>query len=272
MRTHIGTVNYNDYINLLNCFRSYDYNQFIRGFEFTFVLSDKRLAQLREKYALHTLTASMPKFRFMVELMIWVHSKLNGDGACVPPTFFSADYVLSNSSSGLHSNCYMYAVVLTELFLAVGLPARMVRCMPLDIDYNDCHCVVEAFCSDYEKWIIFDPANRAYYINRKALPLNLFELREHIAQQYAVYVPMMSIEMTNSLLKYWAKNLIRFESYKISQYGNELFQQKSTLFHFQPSNYPISDKEVYYEKYNCFISHIHTSNPALYWAPPLNII
>ena len=84
-----------------------------------------------------------------------------------------------------------------------------------------------------------------------------------------VIVPMMARSETTKLIEYWTKNLVRFESYQVSKYGNESFLDNRTMFHFQSKNYPISDKEVYYSEYDCYIKHVHTSNPGLFWKKPI---
>lgn len=107
--------------------------------------------------------------------MVWVEEHLIGNGMCIPPVSFDAKYILDmTKKEGMQSNCYMYSVVLNEVYLSMGFHSRMVRCMPIDLEFRDCHCVTEVFSEEYQKWIVFDAANRAYYINKSLTPLNLF--------------------------------------------------------------------------------------------------
>ena len=268
MRLSDGIAIHNDYIDFLNLFSEYDYNENNKDFEFVYVCSDEKLERIREKYDYQKYKEDN-SFKTVVRLMIWVFDNLLGDGMCHPPLQFNAEIVLDNTrSQKMLSNCYMYATVLNEICLSMGFFSRMVRCMPVDLVYSDCHCVVEVFCPEYQKWIVFDAANKAYYINRRMIPLNLFELRETIRMNQPVIVPMMARSETTKLIEYWTKNLIRFESYKVSKYGNEYFLDNRTMYHFQSKNYPISDKEVYYPDYDCSIKHVHTSNPNLFWKRP----
>ena len=123
--------------------------------------------------------------------------------------------------------------------------------------------------SEYQKWVVFDAANKAYYTSKHMIPLNLFELRETIRINQQVIVPMMARSEAKKLIEYLAKILIRFESYKVSRYGNEYYWDNRTMYHFQSKNYPVSDKEVYYRDYDCTIKHVHTSNPNLFWKTPI---
>ncbi|MBO5197702.1 MAG: hypothetical protein J6B85_04170 [Lachnospiraceae bacterium] len=271
MRIHEGTVGFEDKVSFLKIFSQFNETEQKKDFVFSYQLQDYRLDYLKKKYNYTNNIDINQEFRSMVALTIWVNEHLVGDGMCIPPSEFHADYILeSTKTMGLHSNCYMHAVVLNEVFLSVGFFSRMVRCMPVDLNYNDCHCVTEAFSFEWNKWIVFDASNRAYYINKKRIPLNLIEIREHIANKKQVLVPMMGRARNEDLIQYLAGNLVRFESFKESKYGNECGGFERTLFHFQSQNYPISDKKVFYPESGEYINHVHTSNPHLFWAPPLN--
>lgn len=272
MRLSEGIATNSDYVDFLNVFSEYNYNEKNEDFVFDFILSDNQLDRIKKIYD-YKNCINENSFKTMVRLMVWVFDQLLGDGMCIPPSRFNTEIVLDlTKSKNLYSNCYMYATVLNEIYLSMGFFSRMVRCMPIDLSYNDCHCVVEAFCQEYNKWIIFDAANKAYYVNKSMIPLNLFELRETIRNNQPVIVPMMSRSETSKLIEYWTRNLIRFESYKVSRYGNESCFDNRTMLHFQSKNYPISDKEVYYSDYDFYIKHIHTSNPNLFWKLPVSSI
>ena len=269
MRFKENLIDFYDRQNFLRCFSEFDYNEKNDNFTFSFNLKSQELEFLKKQHKYTVLVDKSSEFRSMVSLMVWVNDILIGDGMAIPPKEFDALHVLNETvTSKLRCNCYMYAVVLNEIFLSVGYISRMVRCLPIDLDFNDCHCVTEAYCQELNKWIIFDSANRAYYINKEMIPLNLFELREHIKNNKKVYVPYMGRTKSAALIEYLSKNLIRFESFKHSMYGNERFNSKQCLLHFQSRNYPISDKTINYPDVGTQITHIHTSNPNLFWAKP----
>lgn len=269
MKLNDGVVNNNDYIKVLNLFSEYDFKESIEDFAFEYVIDDERLTKLKDEFKYNDFIDEDHQFQSMVKLMVWVFHSLRGDGMCVPPSKFNAEIVLKRTKNeGLLSNCYMYATVLNEIFLSMGFFSRMVRCMPVDLNYGDCHCVTEVYSDDYNKWVIFDAANKAYYVDRHMIPLNLFELREAVRAQKTIYVPGMGRAQTTGLMQYWAKNLVRFESYQISRYGNESELRDSTMLHFQSKNFPVSDKTVYYKDFDIRIHHIHTSNPQLFWKRP----
>lgn len=269
IRLSEGTINDSDYINFLNLFSEFNYEETKKNFEFRYILNDPALEQLKNKYDYLDQVIPGKEFRTMVQLMIWVNTHLIGDGMCVPPTKVDADYILDKTQKeNLSSNCYMHAIVLNEIYLSMGFASRMVRCMPIDLSFNDCHCMTEVYSNEYQKWIAFDAANRAYYVNKKMIPLNLFELRKNISCGFPVIVPMMNRNENAKLLQYLMKNLIRFESYQISQCKQEYLQNDKVMLHFQSSNFPISDKLVKYPEIGISILHLHTSNPNQYWKKP----
>lgn len=233
------------------------------------VRDDETLKQLRNSYDFEKQAVQGKEFRTMVQLMVWVEEHLIGNGMCIPPVSFDAKYILDmTKKEGMQSNCYMYAVVLNEVYLSMGFHSRMVRCMPIDLEFRDCHCVTEVFSEEYQKWIVFDAANRAYYINKNLTPLNLFELRDHIIRQQTIFVPMMRRSDSEKLMKYFTKNLIRMESFQISRSGSEHFANDCVMLHFQSKNYPVSDKIVDYPELGIKITHLHTCNPDIFWMRP----
>lgn len=272
MKLNDGTISNDDYINILNLFSEYNFSENINEFKFEYAFNDEQLIRLKTEFDYKDLICEGNQFKTMTNIMIWVFDNLKGNGMCIPPARFDAMTVLKQTrTNNLYSNCYMYATVLNEIYLSMGFKSRMVRCMPMDLNFNDCHCITEVFCDEYDKWIVFDAANKAYYVDRTMIPLNLFELREAVRNRKTIYVPMMKRDRTNQLIQYWTKNLVRFESYRLSRYGNESEIINQTMLHFQSENFPVSDKKIYYENVDISISHIHTSNPELFWKKPDDI-
>lgn len=269
MRLYDNYVDYEDYIRILQLFSEFDYCETNEKFIFQYKTHDIQLLKLLEQFDYPHQIIDGKEFRSMVQLMIWVFEHLIGDGMCIPPANLNAAYILKmTKTKQIKSNCFMYAVVLNEIFLSMGIKSRMVRCMPMDLVYNDCHCVTEAYCEEYDKWIVFDAANKAYYVDEHMKPLNLFEIRENILNRRPLVVPMMKRSLSSKLFQYLAKNLVRFESDRISQYNAETQEGERSIFHFQSTNFPIWDKTVEFPERNLTLHHLHTSNPDLFWAKP----
>ena len=163
---------------------------------------------------------------------------------------------------------FYHAVVLNEICLSEGFCSRMVRCMPMDLLYRDCHCVTEVYSAFYDKWIVLDAANRAYYVDRNMIPLNLFELRECVMREQPLYVPLMARSRAKELFQYLARNLVRFETDQISRFGAEDAVGERVICHFQSANFPVSDKTVDFPREGVCVRHVHTACPGLFWAKP----
>lgn len=221
----------------------------------------KELTALSRKYRLDRLLAPPSnEFKSMVRALYWVHENLIRAGDAVIPDVFNADSILSLTQSGsISSNCWMHAVVLNEVLLSLGFKSRMVRCKSGDIFDPECHCVVIAYSKQYGKWIMLDPANRSYFVNRQAIPLSLSELRHYCICDLPFYLPKSSAENFAAMKNYWLKNLVVFQCYKHSCFGSE--NLNNTVYNLVPVN---CDKPNRYKTLEC----INLSNPDFFWSVP----
>lgn len=203
----------------------------------------------------------------VIAILQWTHAHLIGDGMCTPPEKFNALSVLQQTKEhGMKSNCWMYATVMTELCLAAGFYARMVRCMPLDLDFNDCHCLTTVYLDEYQRWIVFDPANKAYYLNRSMSPMDLPMLRRAVIASEQIYVPMAGRDVAGRLMKYFTKNLLRFECAAVSRANNEYDADDITFYQLNPKLYRLQDKQYFDGRRN--IRTISVYNEDDFWKSP----
>lgn len=164
--------------------------------------------------------------------------------------------------NGLFCDCGTFAIVLTEVLLALGYKARWVQCLPLDLRYSDSHCVTHVYSKDFGKWMIVDAALNQIYFNRKGIPLSLPELRQSLLNDERILFLSSSDKNRNWLLHYWKKNIFRFHCFLENKYG---FYSASNQTHcyLDPENFKISNKM--YQRDSGKICHIHTSSPEEYW-------
>ena len=77
-------------------------------------------------------------------------------------------------------NCRLHSLFSFELFLAAGIDAKFITCMPQDDNDNDCHVVNEVWLPELGKWAMIDTDMGGHYITDKdGTPLSLAEMREH---------------------------------------------------------------------------------------------
>lgn len=271
MRNYDHLYQAGEFAYFLRLFQEFDNEPVTEYFRFEYQFDDNNLKLLKEKYRLSDIAGTGPQMRQMVNLMVWVNENLLGDGTCNPEHPVNALQILEKTETKkLKSNCYMFAVVLNEVFLSMGFYSRMVRCMPLDMEYNDCHCVTVAYVEEYHKWVVFDAANRAYYLNQKMEPIGLMEIRQALIAQETIYIPMASRHVTRQIMNYWMKQSIRYECYAMSCFGAEDLAGDRIMYHLNPKKYCIKDKTVSFPQFQ--LIHRHTSNPEVFWTAPLDCI
>ena len=77
-------------------------------------------------------------------------------------------------------NCRLHSVMAFELFLATGIIARFVTCLPEDEHDNDCHVVNEVWLPEQSKWAMIDTDMGGHYVtSMEGTPLSLKEMRDN---------------------------------------------------------------------------------------------
>ena len=210
-------------------------------------------------------------FYFMIRLMVWVHSNLIPGLEITNIEPFNFINILERTKKEkIESNCWMFATVLNELFLCLGFKSKMVRCMPMDLRFGDCHCVTQAFSKQLGKWVLFDPSFGTYYTNDKEEPINLSEFRRMVVKEQVIRTPLITAKKSKELLSYWVKNLFRFETYSVSKFNVESSIENKIIYSLIPLGFNISNK--YIEKDGYWIKIIHTQNSKAFWEEETNEI
>ena len=257
-----GRISREDDLYFLRKFAKFDSGVKDAGFTFQYVCEP--LPEL-DAYLPREFTKCEKKdFENMMRLMIWVHNALIPDGVVIPIVPLNSLNILEKTKTDrIKSNCWMFSVVLNEIFLSLGYRSRLVRCMPFDLRFNDCHCVVQAYVEQCQKWVTFDPAFGTYYCNEQKIPLNLKEIREYIIREEPVLTPLVPMKYSKSLIPYWIKNSFRFESYAVSKFGAESDTCDTVLYSLLPVGYELTDKTIVYK--NRKLQVMHTHNESDFW-------
>lgn len=130
--------------------------------------------------------------------------------------------------------CWGYALTLTECFLSIGIPARMIRAhsgLPFD---HECHCVCVAYCPDLKKDVLFDVANNVIYYSEKCVPLDLNEFRERIINDKRIIVIQKKTGEKDGLIAYWLKNLVVFQCFEEERFGNGINNNGNRIVYLIP--------------------------------------
>lgn len=128
---------------------------------------------------------------------------------------------VKDGSRGL--NCRGLATVLNECYLSLGIPSRVITCMPR-IYINDCHVINAVYSSTLGKWLWIDPTNNAWVTDDKGNMLSIQEVRERLRTGQPVKVNeeanwnnKRKTETEDYLYNYMAKNLFFLDSW--TRYG-----------------------------------------------------
>jgi hypothetical protein len=206
-------------------------------------------------------------FSFAVQLMLWVHKFLIADGEVIPVRPFHCLNILEKTrTEGVGSNCWMFSVVLNEILLSFGYKSRVIRCMPMDLRFNDCHCIVQAYIKKYNKWVALDPSFGTYYTDVQKNPINLQELRKSIIRGDPFCMPFKPAKYSKSMTAYWYKNIFRFETYAVSKFNTESDPNSVVIYALLPAGYELVSKRIQYRNRESHWIYIH--NEKEFWKGP----
>lgn len=247
----------------LKLFGDYEYED--SPIEFQYIYDAPELSVIKDIYKLNQLVDNKEEIKQQIALMKWVKSTLIPDGTCIPsPPIDALSIIERTKISSIKSNCWMHATVLNEVYLSFGFRSKMARCMPMDLRYDDCHCIVHVYSTQYGKWIIMDAAYAGYYFDAQGIPMGLPDLRKALINKERIYIPGATRESQRHILNYWTKNIIRFQCYQKSCYGAESTNQDElVMINLNPRLFKLSNTSS--EISGRIVKQIHISNPDVFW-------
>lgn len=252
--------------------------------EFTYQSSsDPNLVALRKAFNLDSIAGQGSEVLKIINLLHWIHNLVPHDGNHGNPVVKNAMNMIAEckrDNKGL--NCRGLATVLNECYLALGIPSRIVTCLPKDslkIDM-DCHVINMVYSKTLKKWLWMDPTFNAYVMDERGGLLSIEEVRERIINDKPLIInPDANWNNRNSqtkeyyLLTYMAKNLYILECPVNSEYNMETEESGRTFSYIQllPLDYyqQKPDKsEKKHEKINTTWVTYKTNNPKVFWRAP----
>lgn len=145
--------------------------------------TDSLLRRTREYFNLDSIAGEGDDISRIKNLLYWVHDHVRHDGGSSWPQCRrnAVDLYELCQRENRPLNCRFMGIMLCEMLLAEGIPARYIVCSPQRWDTDpDCHIICVAWSTSLKKWIWVDPTFAAYVADENGLLLHPGEVRERL--------------------------------------------------------------------------------------------
>ena len=230
--------------------------------------SDSLRRRTRAYFNLDSIAGTGDDISRIKNILYWLHNNVRHDGSSSWPDcrFNAVDLYEVCKRENRALNCRFMAIMLSEMLLAEGIPARYLTCQSRDYETDsDCHVINVAWSKSLGKWIWVDPTFAAYVADENGLLLHPGEVRERLRAG----LPLVLNEDANwnnekrqtvedYLESYMAKNLYVISANTVNQAEPE---GKSS----HPQGRSVS---LVPEKFE-YGGDILTSDDEYFWQPPV---
>lgn len=145
--------------------------------------TDSLLRRTREYFNLDSIAGRGDDISRIKNLLYWLHDHVRHDGSSSWPQcrFNAVDLYETCLRENRGLNCRFLAIMLNEMLLAEGIPARYLTCQSqLWETDSDCHVINVAWSTSLGKWIWVAPTFAAYVTDENGLLLHPGEVRERL--------------------------------------------------------------------------------------------
>ena len=173
-----------DYLYILRQAPAYETGKEASGKRFTYApASDERLMRIRHYFNLDSIAGKGDEVSQLKNVMNWLHDQIRHDGSSGIPNVKRSAIELYDAckqqNRGL--NCRGMAIVLSELYMALGHPARFMTCQSKAYNTDpDCHVICEVWSQQLGKWLWMDPSFAAFVSDGQGHLLSIAEVRERL--------------------------------------------------------------------------------------------
>lgn len=224
------------------------------------------LVLVREYFKLDSVAVKGDEISTIKRILTYIHDKIRHDGQHGTPSggANSLNYAEACKDGSRGLNCRGLATVLNECYLSMGIPSRVITCLPKTY-IVDCHVINAVYSSTLKKWLWIDPTNNAWVTDDRGNMLSVQEVRDRLRSDLPVLVNKdanwnneMKTTTEAYLYEYMAKNLFYIESW--TRYGfntesdkdnpvNYIFLQPAGCKSDQmkPKNISVNDDQLYWQ-------------------------
>ena len=214
--------------------------------------TDSNLVRVRQYFHLDSIAGRGDEVSQIKNVMYWLHDQIRHNGGYFPQADRNAIALYEackKEKSGI--NCRGLAIILSELYLAMGWPARFVTCESKHYDSDpDCHVICMVWSRQLGRWLWMDPSFAAYVSDENGELLGIREVRERLIDGR----PLVLNEDANHnhetkqtkahyLEYYMAKNLYVLSSWEHSTFGSEGTGRGRSYIALVPKGFNYHDKQ-----------------------------
>jgi len=251
---------------------------FPKGFSYQNAAAPQ-LQKLKENYNLQKVVKGKSETESIIALLHWAYNIVPWDGSAPwPEGALSTESIVTFSrKNNTGVNCRMKAIILQEACLALGIPARIVSCIPMDKNDADTHVVTAVWSQRYEAWLFMDPSFDAYVMDEENNILSFQQIRKRLIDNKALTLNPEA-EMNGKKLEesfyfdfYLMKNLYAMISPMQARYAYEGSDGNRYSLLLAPlAEYGKPEKsKLFTGQFRKSTFHRFTiSNPAIFWASP----
>lgn len=202
------------------------------------------LKRVRDYFRLDSVAVAGDELATIKRILTYIHDKIRHDGQNGNPTggYNSINFAEACKDGSRGLNCRGLATVLNECYLSMGIPSRVITCMPKTY-INDCHVINAVYSSTLGKWLWIDPTNNAWVTDDQGNLLSIQEVRARLRSGQPVRVNeeanWNNERKTTTeayLYEYMAKNLFYLESWTRYGFNTESDQENPINYIFlQPT-------------------------------------
>lgn len=221
-----------DYVYMLQKSAPYASGSDTTGRRFTYALpTDSDMVRVRNYFRLDSIAGDGDEISRMERILAWLHNTIRHDGQNgipnVPRNSIAMYEACKAANRGL--NCRGLAIMLSELYMAMGWPSRFITCESKAYDTDpDCHVIDMVWSKTLGKWVWMDPTFNAYVADENGTLLHPGEVRQRLAaglplvlNEDANWNNTQKQTKENYLETYMAKNLYIISAYLHNGFGVE---------------------------------------------------
>lgn len=266
-------IYYQEYLHFLRSYSNYERSSVSEEERFLYDFSSVHLKKLEETYqALELVKDSKSDLDIILKLMRWVYEKLLYRESYEQNIshLHAADILDIAKAERKSVNCLSHATVMTEVLLLYHFFAKTVTCLSMGTFPYDCHNITVVYVPSIKQWIALDPTFNFYFTDQREQLISLDAMRRACIDNKDIRIisnhrfqSSQTKELQSIYMKYMAKNLFRFRTYKnVMQRRQD--REEEIIYELVPKGYmPNAGNYIFKESENRSIYYI--SDPDFFW-------